>query len=544
MSTTWSSFRQWREQRRTTTSTVTTGDDNNNNKDRQSEGNNGVAVERLQEESSPAVDDPYSETERIPGIVSIAVRQSTSPITGHTGMSRPRFAWKLDLIQDEKSKDVVVRGVENESSLWSVMPVSSSSSSSTGQDATASSLQGPSPEQEEQVLSLLLLQPGDVLESVNACACRDLTVSHIQNLLDHSGGGGGLLTVLAKRPKGDGSLIQATALVYQQQIIQSPSRTGDAKDSGKESDEENGNDTLDDANADDGNNISQDMTETGLSFEQSSEKSRYVRIAKRGSFGCLGQSALEIGDEVLSVNGMDCMDCAPEDLEILLCSKLGTPSGSSRPNNHGDDEEPEPPLVVTLLAHRRSTKWTVRKAAVAVAGGSMVSVGAVIMATPLHPIGHAMAIGGVGVLSTEFEGPRRVMNSATQRIRKSFAKSSSTTTNETTTETEDTTENDHERNSTRPSKQGEDSFSAVNKETSESLPEQIATTAQDKQSRNDMDNAERHASCVQASPTEQIAPMASDKQSEDDVEQLASSVQGEISTVVDEQTKSFQAHEQ
>lgn len=34
------------------------------------------------------------------------------------------------------------------------------------------------------------------------------------------------------------------------------------------------------------------------------------------------------------------------------------------------------------------------------------------MVTPLHPIGHAMAIGGVGVLGTEFERPRKAAQRA------------------------------------------------------------------------------------------------------------------------------------
>jgi hypothetical protein len=48
----------------------------------------------------------------------------------------------------------------------------------------------------------------------------------------------------------------------------------------------------------------------------------------------------------------------------------------------------------------------------------MVGVGGVIMVTPLHPIGHAMAIGGVAVLGTEFEGPRKAMN----KVNDAFAK--------------------------------------------------------------------------------------------------------------------------
>lgn len=58
----------------------------------------------------------------------------------------------------------------------------------------------------------------------------------------------------------------------------------------------------------------------------------------------------------------------------------------------------------------------IRKAGVAVGGGALVTVGAVLMVTPLHPVGHAMAIGGGLALGTEFEAPRRVAQSAKKRL--------------------------------------------------------------------------------------------------------------------------------
>ena len=42
--------------------------------------------------------------------------------------------------------------------------------------------------------------------------------------------------------------------------------------------------------------------------------------------------------------------------------------------------------------------------------------GTILMATPLHPVGHAMALGGVGLLSTEFEAPKKVLESTKKRI--------------------------------------------------------------------------------------------------------------------------------
>lgn len=60
----------------------------------------------------------------------------------------------------------------------------------------------------------------------------------------------------------------------------------------------------------------------------------------------------------------------------------------------------------------------IRKAGVAVGGGALMTVGAVLMVTPLHPVGHAMAIGGGLALGTEFEAPRRVAQSARKRLSK------------------------------------------------------------------------------------------------------------------------------
>ena len=39
------------------------------------------------------------------------------------------------------------------------------------------------------------------------------------------------------------------------------------------------------------------------------------------------------------------------------------------------------------------------------------------MVTPLHPVGHAMAIGGLGVLGTEFDGPKNLVKGITNKIR-------------------------------------------------------------------------------------------------------------------------------
>ena len=60
---------------------------------------------------------------------------------------------------------------------------------------------------------------------------------------------------------------------------------------------------------------------------------------------------------------------------------------------------------------------SIRRSVVAVGGSALVGTGAVLMVTPLHPVGHAMAIGGLGVLGTEFDGPKNLVKGITNKIR-------------------------------------------------------------------------------------------------------------------------------
>ena len=74
-------------------------------------------------------------------------------------------------------------------------------------------------------------------------------------------------------------------------------------------------------------------------------------------------------------------------------------------------------MVIATPRLTQSTRWgTIRKAAVTAGGGTLIASGAILMATPLHPVGHAMALGGMGILGTEYEAPRKVMNSAKERL--------------------------------------------------------------------------------------------------------------------------------
>lgn len=124
------------------------------------------------------------------------------------------------------------------------------------------------------------------------------------------------------------------------------------------------------------------------------------------SDGC----AITEGDIVVAFNEYIVSRMTPQDVTSFIHDILCSPKTCH--------------LSITTIAatssSRRSstaTGWdTIRRAVVTAGGGTLVASGAILMATPLHPVGHAMAIGGVGILGTEYEGPRKVMTSVKERL--------------------------------------------------------------------------------------------------------------------------------
>lgn len=117
--------------------------------------------------------------------------------------------------------------------------------------------------------------------------------------------------------------------------------------------------------------------------------------------------SIKEGDLVVGINEYICASLSPSDAQVLLEAVA---------------EQSAQLSITTLSIPRNEAKGRLaklRKAAVAAGGGSLVVCGGALMVTPLHPIGHAMALGGVGVLSTEYEAPKRALESAKSRLRRS-----------------------------------------------------------------------------------------------------------------------------
>ena len=139
----------------------------------------------------------------------------------------------------------------------------------------------------------------------------------------------------------------------------------------------------------------------------------------------LSKSCLQKNQTIFSINNANCLGSSEDEVNSLLRFKVDTCRCVS---------------IRTLPA---GAAMTLRRAVVGGVGGFMVGVGSVIFFTPLHPIGHAMAMGGMALLATEFERPKKMIVDMKNSMTKTFAKlkgSKSSSNVEEETEVEDKNE--------------------------------------------------------------------------------------------------------
>ena len=156
------------------------------------------------------------------------------------------------------------------------------------------------------------------------------------------------------------------------------------------------------------NGIDNSCVDIGVVFTQQDSRLIIKSVSKNinGWFGSAG-CAIREGDIVVGINEYITSTMSPEEATALIHGIV-----SSRTTSQ---------LSITTIAMSQTinplTKWdVVRKSVVGALGGTLTASGAVLMVTPLHPVGHAMALGGVAVLATEFEAPRKVLIDAKQRL--------------------------------------------------------------------------------------------------------------------------------
>jgi len=334
-----------------------------------SEGNtaNGSSTTSNEETTARTTFNP-----NVPGWISLTVMQQFSPPD-----ERTTIAWGLTLEKDEETREVVIQSVSSDSFI----------SIHSGAEETN-----------------LWFRPGDIVSALNQIDCRTLSIEDIisPTLQQNQG----FVTLQIRRPTGNPDLLEAILFTLNQRDSTEQQAT--------ENDEVDDLEEITD-DADHENDTEPEQLPIGLRLEEfdlqqstqepsSSQRDHFVKIAQVDKTGFLAQSILQTGDEIVSIDGMDMRGLCSEEVDCILNSKFW-----------------EAPFV-TIRVQRKAGRWSLRRAAVAVGGGAMVGVGSVIMATPLHPIGHAMAIGGVAVLGTEFEAPRRIVNSAKKGFQKTFGK--------------------------------------------------------------------------------------------------------------------------
>jgi hypothetical protein len=131
------------------------------------------------------------------------------------------------------------------------------------------------------------------------------------------------------------------------------------------------------------------------------------------------QTKIKANDVILCADDIPCYngELSPRDLSAAWREALLTKVIKSNPiqdaiTSSSGKVSPTPFVGISTCTIPPNRMQALRKHAIAATGGTLVGTGAVLMATPFHPVGHAIAIGGLGVLGTEFEGPRKAFQKA------------------------------------------------------------------------------------------------------------------------------------
>lgn len=139
------------------------------------------------------------------------------------------------------------------------------------------------------------------------------------------------------------------------------------------------------------------QSDMGIELEMNKLGNAIIKSIPKSSK--LNNSCLKQGQIISRINGNDCLDLSLEDIKFLIECK----SQLAR--------------YITIETKSKNVSRTeaLKNILVAATGSTMVGVGSVLFFTPLHPVGHAMLLGGGSVLATKFEGPKKFLNKASPR---------------------------------------------------------------------------------------------------------------------------------
>ncbi|KAG7341621.1 hypothetical protein IV203_023574 [Nitzschia inconspicua] len=131
------------------------------------------------------------------------------------------------------------------------------------------------------------------------------------------------------------------------------------------------------------------------------EQPMLLQIESISSGSWLSKSTcLAHGQLILTIQDIPCFGMSPTEVKMLWQNELY--------------KYPESLTITTYTMSQVTSRNRFRRALLGVGGSVLVGAGVVIMATPLHPLGHVMALGGghvmtyggLGVISSQVEGHR------------------------------------------------------------------------------------------------------------------------------------------
>jgi hypothetical protein len=274
---------------------------------------------------------------------------------------------------------------------------------------------------------------GDVLIGVNddSCTSAETTLLDVKRMVDQSDGK--LLTLTFRRPtcKSIKKKKQLQQKQQQQKMMVDSEGTiqrltvlnprtvslcwsdiklvGESNTTSPSSDEQ---EDADDGDSSNGDKIPIATTDE----EQQEEQGLLLQIKSIDPSSWLSKcTCLAEGQVILKIQDTPCFDMSPAEARSLLQEEL--------------NREPESFSITTYgLPQIRGRNGGLRRAFMGVGGSVLVGAGVAIMATPLHPLGHAVALGGghvmtyggMGVISSQLKGPKNKSSDGTKGASRTF----------------------------------------------------------------------------------------------------------------------------
>lgn len=112
-------------------------------------------------------------------------------------------------------------------------------------------------------------------------------------------------------------------------------------------------------------------------------------------------TCLSEGQVILKIQDIPCFDMTPAEVKVLWQDEL--------------NKDPHSLTITTYKLPQVKGRNRFRRALIGVGGSVLVGAGVMIMATPLHPLGHALALGGghvmtyggLGVIGSQIKGSKK-----------------------------------------------------------------------------------------------------------------------------------------